>query len=244
MGTANIGLINAQRFDVKILSARSYVQDGLVAHWDGIENADYNKHDETISYWHDLKRGIDCEWGGNGVPLWTNNCWRSTSRSYQYFIASYPNMGVNTNYTCEFVTMHNGSARGVIIGSYQIDYPGQNTGYNFEYYYDKFRTWLDASPDFSTPNETFIQDKIHYFASLKEGNKYKTINDDGVQLVGITNNNGKHLTQQTCYIGSDARTGSMCWIGNIYAIRIYDRSLSTEEIKENSLIDKIRFNLP
>lgn len=47
IGTANIGVINTQRLDVDWLSARNYVQDGLVAMWDGIENAGYGVHSDN-----------------------------------------------------------------------------------------------------------------------------------------------------------------------------------------------------
>ena len=36
------------------LSAASYAQDGLVGHWDGIENAGAGLHDATTNYWVDL----------------------------------------------------------------------------------------------------------------------------------------------------------------------------------------------
>ena len=36
------------------LSAKSYVQDGLVAMWDGIENAGWGQHDANATVWKDL----------------------------------------------------------------------------------------------------------------------------------------------------------------------------------------------
>ena len=38
----------------KRLSAKSYVQDGLVAMWDGIENAGWGVHDPNATVWKDL----------------------------------------------------------------------------------------------------------------------------------------------------------------------------------------------
>ena len=40
-------------------SARAYVQDGLVAMWDGIENAGYGVHDENATVWKDLIGSAD-----------------------------------------------------------------------------------------------------------------------------------------------------------------------------------------
>ena len=35
-------------------SARDYIQDGLIAHWDGIENVGYGEHDSNSTIWKDL----------------------------------------------------------------------------------------------------------------------------------------------------------------------------------------------
>ena len=40
------------------LSAKDYIQDGLVAMWDGIENAGWGKHDENATEWVDLVNGV------------------------------------------------------------------------------------------------------------------------------------------------------------------------------------------
>ena len=45
-------------FDPTPVTARSYVQDGLVAMWDGIENAGWGVHDNNATNWVDLVNGI------------------------------------------------------------------------------------------------------------------------------------------------------------------------------------------
>lgn len=49
-------------------TAKSYIQDGLIAQWDGIENAGLNKHSDTITTWVDLVGSI-----GN-LPLNGSRC--------------------------------------------------------------------------------------------------------------------------------------------------------------------------
>ena len=39
-------------------TAKDYVQDGLIAMWDGIENAGWGSHDSDITIWKDLIGGI------------------------------------------------------------------------------------------------------------------------------------------------------------------------------------------
>ena len=49
--------IDDKRFRPKP-SARDYIQDGLVAMWDGIENAGWGKHDDNATEWVDLVNGV------------------------------------------------------------------------------------------------------------------------------------------------------------------------------------------
>ena len=56
-----LGLRMAQQAAIaakSVPTARSYVQDGLVAMWDGIENAGWGVHDNNATNWVDLVNGI------------------------------------------------------------------------------------------------------------------------------------------------------------------------------------------
>lgn len=56
-----------QKTEVKTIpTARDYVQNGLVAMWDGIENAGYGVHDNSLAYWYDLARE---DGGGTAVRV-------------------------------------------------------------------------------------------------------------------------------------------------------------------------------
>ena len=59
-GVMLIGMRNAMLAGAG-LSAKSYIQDGLVAMWDGIENAGWGVHDPNATVWKDLS--------GNGYDL-------------------------------------------------------------------------------------------------------------------------------------------------------------------------------
>ena len=51
------------------VTARDYIQDGLVAMWDGIENAGWGKHDENATNWVDLVSGYTLKLtGANATP--------------------------------------------------------------------------------------------------------------------------------------------------------------------------------
>ena len=51
--------IGPWRDDAKIPTARDYVQDGLIAMWDGIENAGWGVHDPNATVWKDLVGSLD-----------------------------------------------------------------------------------------------------------------------------------------------------------------------------------------
>ena len=61
-------------------TAKNYVQDGLVAMWDGIENAGWGVHDATATTWVDLVSGL-------ATNKNTNNIW--TDRSLYVRAATY-----------------------------------------------------------------------------------------------------------------------------------------------------------
>jgi len=51
-----INLRNAMMAGKRLPTAKDYVQDGLVAMWDGIENAGWGVHDQEATTWTDLMR--------------------------------------------------------------------------------------------------------------------------------------------------------------------------------------------
>jgi hypothetical protein len=57
----------------------SYVQSGLIAQWDGINNAGTGTHDPTATTWKDLKGSLDMtltdkgSWTADGNALFCNN---------------------------------------------------------------------------------------------------------------------------------------------------------------------------
>ena len=60
-------------------TSASYVQSGLIAQWDGIDNAGTGTHDPTATTWKDLKGSLDMtltdkgSWTADGNALFCNN---------------------------------------------------------------------------------------------------------------------------------------------------------------------------
>jgi hypothetical protein len=56
------------------LSAKDYIQDGLIAMWDGIENAGWGEHDPYATVWKDLSgNGNDLTQTGTVDTTWEND---------------------------------------------------------------------------------------------------------------------------------------------------------------------------
>ena len=68
------------------LSAKSYVQDGLVAMWDGIENAGWGVHDASATTWTDLIGGITPT--ANSTLTWGDDCINLAGNKYLSFTSS------------------------------------------------------------------------------------------------------------------------------------------------------------
>ena len=79
--------------------------------------------------------------------------------------------------------------------------------------------------------------KISY---SKKGNLYKTyVNDEEVNSVNLDNMQG--FTINSFKLGT-AENGYN-FTGHIYSVRIYNRALTDEEIKNNYNVDKYRFDV-
>ena len=219
-----------------------YVTSGIVIMFDGIWNIGGGAHSSTSTKWRDLIRNVDATYSDTGIPSWKSNCWTNV-RFGPVFSTTMPDLASTNGSTVEIVAECINDIRGVIFGSYLVTnvYPNANQC-NFEYYTGKaFRNYYNGYPDFKTSNNTFSLNTKCYFASTRLSNVYKIYDGNGNQLASSTNNNLR-FTASTMYIGGDARP-EMRFSGNIYAIRLYDRALSVDEIRYNYNIDKKRFNI-
>ena len=64
-----INLRNALMAGKRTPTAKDYVQSGLVAMWDGIENASWGTHDASATVWKDLIGGYACPISSNASVL-------------------------------------------------------------------------------------------------------------------------------------------------------------------------------
>ena len=218
-------------------TSRNYVQDGLVAMWDGIENAGWGVHDTNATVWKDLV--------GNRDFTIVNPSWRDTGlffggdgTTYGYLSQSDSAIFDSQSITISAVITR-GDAGWPSDGIYLK--PSDSGRYGLAFFFDTFairNIYLAAS--YVLPQENSVSVSVSYDANTDTvtpcyGN---TICGTALKENNISQNQtyatiGKRIVGTTYYAKGSMRT-----------LRVYNRALTADEIAANYAIDKVRFNLP
>ena len=211
-----------------VVTAQSYIQRGLVANWDGIENAGrYGEHRESITAWKDLVAGATWTLPANAVV--GEDC-----VTYAGSAASW-----NGNYTAATISkVRNGTLEAAFYVteacSGQILFGG--SGYRVSMRADSSadKLTLTASGGANVPMAvcpilglkntacvTFLSDTP------------QTAYTNGFETT-FSGNNRIDTTSGTISSG-----GSMK--GSIYAMRMYGVALTADEARYNAAVDAVRF---
>lgn len=221
-----------------IPTAKDYVQDGLVAMWDGIENAGYGVHGPSATVWKDLVSEVD----------WVK---QNTELSYPIFSADsavFDGTNCFVNITPSIVSAWNGGkitieacgATEFLATSTDQHIWELNLGIRNEHWFRKDSQYI-----------TWGQPKFTNYDSLSRLNtpRVSSVLFDGVNLMQYID--GEYKVSATPIISGSVSSspcfligGGRLFTGEVKNIRIYNRVLTAEEIEHNYEIDKARFNLP
>ena len=205
-------------------TAKSYVQDGLVAMWDGIENAGWGQHDANATVWKDLigtrdltaQNGAhfganyaDCAYGTVGPSMFTGNVNADSVLVVDMVVKS--DFSKNTNlYRLSSTRFWQGLKARIILGSSRSTTPSLGlTSGTHEY---------QITVDYGSV-ASYINGQLY----TSTGRDSNTFNGSGFSLG----------TESSSYYG-----------GRIYRACLYSRTLTAAEIVANYAVDKERFNLP
>ncbi len=213
----------------KKLSAKSYIQDGLVAMWDGVENAGWGVHDANATAWKDLVGNCDLTLQGNAV---------FNDKGLFLDGASYAMREIDDSYWDTVGTLDVGvdmQAEGTLatIGGRGTDfalillnraYEGRNG-----VYYRRAMSAYGWSKG---------------FRSVCRRGRYGTFNifEDGLELASDNTNWANPVVANAVFIGASSPT-SRLMKGVVHCVRVYNRALTDEEVRQNHAIDKERFGL-
>ena len=230
---------------MKKWTARDYVQDGLVAMWDGIENAGWGVHDPNAVVWKDLSgNGYDatlgrfCSFGDNycATDGGISAVGYATSRTEKWAddIVHMEAVGSSQDVTktvcfvgCNVIHADNVSSniKGIGIGTTDGIWTGKvNNG----------KTGFGGY--------TLVNDKIYSISTEWASSGAVCINGEILTKNNTTAaylNAGGSLT-----IFNSGYTAYSTPPMKVFSVRLYSRALTAAEIATNYEIDKIRFNLP
>ena len=212
-------------------TARGYVQDGLVALWDGKENAGWGVHDATATDWVDLTGGGrnwanivtgSNSWGADHLSVYQN-----TRRNQTWTIGT----AVNTIEVCgwseasdSFLLFSLGGTDEDSNKLFSI-LPTNNRGFQF----------LSRSPSMFKPHNA------DWTASATWGD---AANPDHTYYNG---EEMPHTAGSTSWgsmsVAAFTPNASYSFRGKVRSIRVYDRALTAAEVAANYAVDKARFNI-
>ena len=227
-------------------TARDYVQNGLVAMWDGIENAGWGVHDANATTWKDLVGGVgDCTI--YGTPNWSDDALACLKRCFARSTSlDFSNTILSGTYTVEILIRPEptGVSNGGFIST------GDN-GSRVFWIWERNANYAELIDSFATAQGTWNRPStgrtiahLLQFSVAPTGAFFAV---DGVVFQTKTTTSTSALTAGWLDIGRiRVTTETSGYIGNdsICRCSLYSRALTADEIAANYAIDKERFNLP
>ena len=226
-------------------ASTSYVTDGLVAYWDGIDNTG-NGHDSTATTWKDLVGNYDLTQSTVG-GTWTTNALEFNKTAYNGYYGD--TLWTFSQYaTIEIVTAPDRNDSTMMVGIFDRGSTEMSTS---QYDTRRFVVYSDGTIGFfgrsaytySNPTEslTSIRKLVAVYNNFDVTKAF--VNNIQASVGNKTHNFGFTGNAQI-RLGSNAfDTSSYSYGGIIYAIRVYNRALTDAEITQNFNYDNQRFSL-
>ena len=225
------------------LSARAYVQDGLIAQWDAIENAGYGQHDGAPTVWKDLSRsGYDIALPASGVVVSD----KTLQLSQTNMVRTIPELSPHGIFHGEayaaadrdYVSSDN---RREVFYNYQIAlfFRNEKTGLvcgAYDTSNDKSTYWYAPGKPTLADAQAFHTYSI--FSSTGVGSSYSC---DGALPTDITSSFISAWAVNVYGINGDLHFGSPEVTLNYGGVRLYKRKLTDAEVAWNAMIDRVRF---
>ena len=245
-----IGMRNALFGGAK-LSAKSYVRDGLVMQYDGIENVGFGDHDSTATAWHDLTNNNSnailvnrYAWGESFVYIY--------GKTYDTMI-KIPGLPSMTDFTFEVV--HRMDAKDNYARLWESEAYGQwhhrfaaLFGTSMHPSNMSFVIGVDADVNYNLIPVSNVSRSFSVVPNVISQYSIATrVFVDGQFVQEMTPSMvASEIPTPTSYldVGNRSKNPNRGFDGAVFAIRAYNRILTASEIATNYAIDKARFNLP
>ena len=222
-------------------TARDYVQDGLVAMWDGIENAGWGVHDTNATVWKDLIGNLDAT--AIDSPIFGDDH-TDTSNGYWSLPSSIREIVETQRLTAEAVFRPSTSSatnQGIVgigdnrslwlfLGNPPLD---NSATLNWQVRRSNpIRVWY---------NRGVFGTDVHSSSVVVDNSVCNAYLDSTLCTITPDVAAGSSTSTNAFYMGR--LNGQNKFFGKTYSVRLYSRALTAEEIVANYAIDKARFGL-
>lgn len=219
------------------LTAKSYVQDGLIAMWDGIENAGWGVHDPNATTWKNLVTGVDST---VPVPSSTLPTCLADGWSFDGSRQGFSQDALSTVLHIESVYKLNKDQTATII------LPSIASGVQLVVCYVDNQTVIPITYT-GTASVAAGTLGVRHSVSVDSVHGRALVDGRAVPILNPSPNgwgyNYSGRCSIACYGVSNFHQNSSYIDGDIYNIRIYSRALTAAEVAANYAVDKARFNL-
>lgn len=215
-----------------------YTTDGLIVHFDALNNSGIGVYDENAEIWKDLS-------GNNNDGNVYSATWNSNNLSFNgvndfAFIENFNNL---TEITLEAIIVNDEYQSGEreIIANFN------NNGYGLAILDGKLGCQKNINSTWNRKKMDSLNTygKIYYLSMSFDGSNI-SFNVDGQNITTSSETVSAPTNSTNVSLGANRISSSSAnnyFKGKIYAIRIYNRALGQNEIKHNYEIDKLRFNM-
>lgn len=243
------------------ITAKDYVQSGLVAMWDAIENVGYGQHNSSATTWKDLVGSNDVTYTGTlsqSTGYWDDQCFRAVAKgdysfrraiSQEWLAALDGPITIDGVFTISDSGLNNSALLQIAKAS------ENNDGIMFSVY-NSFSIAASVKGAWGAENRSSIQvgtdysysGRKIYCAMIADATQVKEILYlGGIKMEGASQARSAILSgTDTLSIGTYAVSAfkTRTAIGEYNRFNIYSRALTADEIARNYAIDKARFGLP
>ena len=217
-------------------TARDYVQDGLIAMWDGIENAGWGVHDQNATVWKDLIGSDDlimrnCQFEQDSLVSNSNRgvcAYSSITRNLGGMSLEVAFRDNVKNFNHDLLSLDTEPGTGIVV------FGGQDEGSTLDW-------WVFGGDTNVAANTLGNTNPTSSSITLASGLcRFYRI---GLEISFLTTSYND-ITGFLSLFSLRNSANRNCLYGAIYCVRLYSRALTADEIAANYAIDKARFSIP
>ena len=265
---SNLGGDGEEYGDVEPYTAASYVQDGLFCMYDGIENAGWGIHEDTLTQMQDLgpynlSFPVPASWtvGEDNIFVpknyYTPRTINLPDDAYEELITALSNATITIEYVWEDLGSDYPTSEGLgvlgpvkvlgsrdaLLGCRKNSFRGNFWASGYGYYWGPVIKIEDIQQDGSYSAMLYGLEtdyKVKEVIRYNELYSIGTAPNNSSTLHGTWAQRVRHIVPTRQLILVYQNNG---YTGRLYNLRIYTRALSLEEIAHNYMVDKARFGL-